>query len=130
MLFPVSHFSELEHNGRKCLVQQLLDTNVRQTSAGSLSLHVMRKLFGDLIRSVALSSLLISMSPYDLISFFFLRGLYILHSAGFVHADLKPDNLLWSAQDGYLKIIDFSLSFHNEDIVRLEFRFIPWISSM
>ncbi|ELU10086.1 hypothetical protein CAPTEDRAFT_93191 [Capitella teleta] len=84
--------------GRKCLLQQLLDSNVRQimqlSPSGAMSLFVLRRLLADIM-----------------------RGLYVLHATGFVHADLKPDNLLWSAQDGCLKVIDFSLSFHCEDKV-------------
>ena len=33
-------------------------------------------------------------------------GLDYLHNKGFIHKDLKPDNLLFD-KDGYLKITDF-----------------------
>ena len=45
-------------------------------------------------------------------------GLHALHSSGFVHGDIKPTNLLWCAQDGCLKLVDFGLSFHYQDKVR------------
>lgn len=40
-----------------------------------------------------------------------LEALTFLHSEGFVHADLKPRNVLWSADDECFKLIDFGLSF-------------------
>ena len=43
------------------------------------------------------------------------RSLDGLHSCGFVHADLKPGNVMWSSVDGCFKVLDFSLTFHKED---------------
>lgn len=40
-----------------------------------------------------------------------LESLTFLHREGFVHADLKPRNVLWSADDECFKLIDFGLSF-------------------
>ncbi|XP_028856901.1 serine/threonine-protein kinase Kist [Denticeps clupeoides] len=40
-----------------------------------------------------------------------LEGLAFLHREGYVHADLKPRNVLWSADDECFKLIDFGLSF-------------------
>lgn len=40
-----------------------------------------------------------------------LEALSFLHREGFVHADLKPRNILWSADDECFKLIDFGLSF-------------------
>ncbi|KAK6194715.1 hypothetical protein SNE40_000296 [Patella caerulea] len=40
------------------------------------------------------------------------RGLSALHLCGFVHADLKPDNIQWSPKSGTFKLIDFGLSFN------------------
>ena len=42
----------------------------------------------------------------------FFRSLLTLHSCGFVHGDLKPSNIMWSAQDSCFKLLDFGLSFH------------------
>uniref|UniRef100_A0A8C2CAY8 Serine/threonine-protein kinase Kist n=1 Tax=Cyprinus carpio TaxID=7962 RepID=A0A8C2CAY8_CYPCA len=40
-----------------------------------------------------------------------LDALSFLHREGYVHADLKPRNILWSADDECFKLIDFGLSF-------------------
>ncbi|XP_043941819.1 serine/threonine-protein kinase Kist isoform X3 [Protopterus annectens] len=41
-----------------------------------------------------------------------LKALAFLHHKNFVHADLKPRNILWSAQEECFKLIDFGLSFN------------------
>lgn len=47
-----------------------------------------------------------------------LEALAFLHREGYVHADLKPRNILWSADDECFKLIDFGLSFKegNQDV--------------
>lgn len=40
-----------------------------------------------------------------------LEALIYLHHKGYVHADLKPRNILWSAEEECFKLIDFGLSF-------------------
>lgn len=40
-----------------------------------------------------------------------LEALAFLHHKDYVHADLKPRNILWSAVDECFKLIDFGLSF-------------------
>ncbi|XP_069007088.1 serine/threonine-protein kinase Kist [Embiotoca jacksoni] len=47
-----------------------------------------------------------------------LEALAFLHREGYVHADLKPRNILWSADDQCFKLIDFGLSFKqgNQDV--------------
>ncbi|MCH7700593.1 MAG: serine/threonine protein kinase [Planctomycetes bacterium] len=39
------------------------------------------------------------------------QGLHALHQAGYVHADIKPHNILWSLE-GVVKVIDFGQSCH------------------
>ena len=43
------------------------------------------------------------------------RALEALHSHGFVHADLKPANVMWSGSDGCFKLLDFGLTFHTAE---------------
>uniref|UniRef100_A0A6I8N871 Serine/threonine-protein kinase Kist n=1 Tax=Ornithorhynchus anatinus TaxID=9258 RepID=A0A6I8N871_ORNAN len=47
-----------------------------------------------------------------------LEALTFLHRQGYVHADLKPRNILWSADGECFKLIDFGLSFRegNQDV--------------
>uniref|UniRef100_A0A4W3KGH1 U2AF homology motif (UHM) kinase 1 n=1 Tax=Callorhinchus milii TaxID=7868 RepID=A0A4W3KGH1_CALMI len=47
-----------------------------------------------------------------------LEALAFIHREGYVHADLKPCNVLWSAEDECFKLIDFGLSFQegNQDV--------------
>ncbi|KAF7203813.1 U2AF homology motif (UHM) kinase 1 [Nothobranchius furzeri] len=47
-----------------------------------------------------------------------MEGLSFLHREGYVHADLKPRNILWSPDDECFKLIDFGLSFKqgNQDV--------------
>ncbi|XP_034036229.1 serine/threonine-protein kinase Kist [Thalassophryne amazonica] len=47
-----------------------------------------------------------------------LEALAFLHKEEYVHADLKPRNILWSADDECFKLIDFGLSFKqgNQDV--------------
>lgn len=48
-----------------------------------------------------------------------LEALAFLHGEGYVHADLKPRNILWSADDECFKLIDFGLSFKQGNQVGL-----------
>lgn len=50
-----------------------------------------------------------------------LEALAFLHHEGYVHADLKPRNILWSAENECFKLIDFGLSFKEGNQVRHTF---------
>lgn len=47
-----------------------------------------------------------------------LDALSFIHREGYVHADLKPRNVLWSGEEECFKLIDFGLSFKdgNQDV--------------
>lgn len=47
-----------------------------------------------------------------------LEALAFLHREGYVHADLKPRNVLWCADDECFKLIDFGLSFKEGNQVK------------
>ena len=49
------------------------------------------------------------------IKYTFFRSLAALHDNSFVHADLKPANVMWSSYDGCFKLLDFGLTFHTEE---------------
>ena len=49
------------------------------------------------------------------IPFYFYRALISLHAKDFVHADLKPANIMWSSYDGRFKLLDFGLTFHVDE---------------
>ncbi|XP_006817136.1 serine/threonine-protein kinase Kist-like [Saccoglossus kowalevskii] len=86
----VKLYSHFIHKGHPCLVFELLHFGLRQiiykNNDDSLSLYVIQSLAKDLLQSVD-----------------------YIHSKGLIHADIKPDNLLWSVQDGCIKVIDFGL---------------------
>ncbi|XP_014681697.1 PREDICTED: serine/threonine-protein kinase Kist-like [Priapulus caudatus] len=90
-------------NGHPCLMEELLDASVKETMhqapGGRLPLFTIQLFLRNL-----------------------LGVLEHLHSAGIVHGDIKPANLLWSPEQGALKLIDFGLSFfdHRPDMRYLQ----------
>ena len=46
---------------------------------------------------------------------FLFSSLNSLHSSNYVHADLKPANVMWSNIDGAFKLLDFGLTFHTDE---------------
>jgi len=54
----------------------------------------------------------------------FANGIHYIHSKGFVHSDLKPENLMmgsWQAEDAQLKVVDFGFSVPDEESIKLQF---------
>jgi len=89
-------FEDFTFKGHPCMVQELLDLNLRQLlhkcHGDGFSLYTIQKLARDIF-----------------------NGLIKIGQIGFVHGDLKPANLLWSPDSAALTIIDFGLSFHMDD---------------
>ncbi|XP_058494176.1 serine/threonine-protein kinase Kist [Solea solea] len=91
----------------RCLLLELLDVSVSELLVrGTSSSHSGRPQQGH-------SMWLLQHCARDI-----LEALAFLHKEGYVHADLKPRNILWSADDECFKLIDFGLSFKdgNQDV--------------
>ncbi|GAB1598006.1 serine/threonine-protein kinase Kist [Argonauta hians] len=90
-------------NDHSILVEELLELNLHQIKC--------------LTELKTFSFYMIQMFVKDV-----LISLNAIHSNGFVHGDLKPCNLMWSVQNGCLKLIDFGLSFHisDEDVCQIQ----------
>ncbi|XP_038045424.1 serine/threonine-protein kinase Kist-like [Patiria miniata] len=87
------------HKGHPCLLFELLEHNLKElhlkNAAGTepdepscLSLYLIQNLLDDIMKC-----------------------LQHVHARGWVHADLKPANVMWCAQEGCWKVIDFGHSF-------------------
>lgn len=90
----------------RCLLLELLDVSVSELLLRAGPSHRHRTQQG-------LSMWLVQLCARDV-----LEALSFLHREGYVHADLKPRNILWSADDQCFKLIDFGLSFKegNQDV--------------
>ncbi|XP_075471641.1 serine/threonine-protein kinase Kist [Ascaphus truei] len=75
-----------------CLLLELLDVSVSE-----LLLHCSHQ---------GSSMWMIQLCARDI-----LEALSFIHREGYVHADLKPRNVMWSANEECFKLIDFGLSF-------------------
>ncbi|XP_037800492.1 serine/threonine-protein kinase Kist-like [Penaeus monodon] len=92
----VQHLGELEWQGRDVLVQELLKFTARDIL-----------LYHD---DLPCSPWLVTTLAAHIV-----RGLIHLHDNGVVHADLKPPNIMWSAQVSGFKLIDFGVSFTTKE---------------
>lgn len=90
----------------RCLLLELLDVSVSELLLRAGNSHHHRSQSG-------LSLWLVQLCARDM-----LEALSFLHHEGYVHADLKPRNILWSPDDQCFKLIDFGLSFKegNQDV--------------
>ncbi|TRY62784.1 hypothetical protein TCAL_00388 [Tigriopus californicus] len=93
----VTSFGFHDFKGLHCQVMELLHCNIRQV------------IFKNDRRGL---------SPWTLQKFArdILTSLCSLHSSQFVHADLKPANIMWSANEGCFKLLDFGLTFHTSEL--------------
>lgn len=93
----VTSFGFYDYKGLHCQVMELLHCNIRQV------------IFKNDRRGL---------SPWTLQKFArdILTSLCSLHSSHFVHADLKPANIMWSANEGCFKLLDFGLTFHTSEL--------------
>jgi len=84
------------YKGLHCQVMELLECNIRsvifKNERQGLSAWTTQKFARDVL--TALTS---------------------LHAKDFVHADLKPANIMWSSYDGRFKLLDFGLTFHVDE---------------
>lgn len=90
----------------RCLLLELLDVSLSELLLRAGNSHRHRSQPG-------LSLWLVQLCGRDM-----LEALSFLHHEGYVHADLKPRNILWSPDDQCFKLIDFGLSFKegNQDV--------------
>ncbi|XP_064632012.1 serine/threonine-protein kinase Kist-like [Lineus longissimus] len=97
--FLVKKFDEFRHNQSEVLVCELLGDSLQILLAHhvdeKMSLWMIQKLLLDIF-----------------------RGLEILHTRGFVHADIKPGNIHWCPKEYCAKLIDYGLTFHIQDKVK------------
>jgi len=84
------------YKGLRCQVMELLECNIRsvifKNERQGLSAWATQKFARDV-----------------------LTALIGLHEKDFVHADLKPANIMWSSYDGRFKLLDFGLTFHADE---------------
>ncbi|KAG2461458.1 UHMK1 kinase, partial [Polypterus senegalus] len=87
------------HLSTNCLLLELLDVSVSELLLRSKSHGHSMWMIQHLARDI-------------------LEALFFLHRGHYVHADIKPRNILWSADDECFKLIDFGLSFKegNQDV--------------
>eukprot|EP00093_Oithona_nana_P008383 08383.XXX_325436_327840_1 [CDS] Oithona nana genome sequencing. len=92
----VMSFGQFLYKGLHCQVMELLECN---------------------IRSVIFKNERQGLSPWATQKFArdVLTALASLHQSHFVHADLKPANIMWSSYDGRFKVLDFGLTFHTDE---------------
>lgn len=135
----MSVYGTFTHKGHPCLIYELLDFSLKELQYRFDQLEV---LLGsnnnnnqtDLAHSKSTNKKAESSSAANQesskgLSLFLIQSLYRdllkclqhIHQCGWVHADLKPANVMWSAQEGVWKVVDFGHSFEENNQV--------WITS-
>lgn len=95
----VSKLSQFQFRGHSCIVYELLSTDLYNFLSNSnfCGLNM------GLIRRIAIQLVI---------------GLKHIHSTGFIHCDLKPENVLFKAfNKSIVKIADFGLACHQDAVV-------------
>lgn len=136
----VSVYGTFTHKGHPCLIYELLDFSLKELQYRFDQLEV---LLGsnnnnnqtDLAHSKSTNKKAESSSAANQesskgLSLFLIQSLYRdllkclqhIHQCGWVHADLKPANVMWSAQEGVWKVVDFGHSFeeNNQDLSQIQ----------
>ncbi|XP_023859280.1 serine/threonine-protein kinase Kist-like isoform X2 [Salvelinus sp. IW2-2015] len=108
-------FTNHSHVGvaTRCLLLELLDVSVSELLVRASTQGQVGSLQSGGAQQQGHSMWLVQHCARDI-----LEALAFLHREGYVHADLKPRNVLWSADDECFKLIDFGLSFKegNQDV--------------
>lgn len=86
-------------------------TIMLKDSAGSKAYSIMTKASGERIDKYIMNTLKRSVDFKNILAMIvsILRALQAIHQAGFVHMDIKPDNILYDEKTGLASIIDFGL---------------------
>ena len=123
-------FGQFLYKGLHCQVMELLECNIRsvifKNERQGLSPWATQKFARDVltwVKHLILNKCLVDFphflksQSWNFISceFFHFRALASLHQSQFVHADLKPANIMWSSYDGRFKVLDFGLTFHTDE---------------
>lgn len=108
-------FTNHSHVGvaTRCLLLELLDVSVSELLVRASTQGQVGSLQSGGAQQQGHSMWLVQHCARDI-----LEALAFLHREGYVHADLKPRNVLWSADDECFKLIDFGLSFKEGNQVK------------
>ncbi|XP_071820532.1 serine/threonine-protein kinase Kist-like isoform X2 [Apostichopus japonicus] len=138
----VSVYGTFTHKGHPCLIYELLDFSLKELQYKYDHLEVLLPCSTNnnnnqegvecskSTNKKAASSSAANQEPSKGLSLFLIQSLYRdllkclhhIHGSGWVHADLKPANVMWSAQEGVWKVVDFGHSFeeNNQDLSQIQ----------
>lgn len=138
----VSVYGTFTHKGHPCLIYELLDFSLKELQYRYDHFDVLLACSTNNnnnqenvecskpTNKKAASSSATNQEPSKGLSLFLIQSLYRdllkclhhIHGSGWVHADLKPANVMWSAQEGVWKVVDFGHSFeeNNQDLSQIQ----------